>query len=79
MSLFSSPSLSPAAQSALALQSIAGLGLQTLDALFQHFGSFLAIEQAGFQALQQAGLKPELCRIIAEGRYRTETTLLRER
>lgn len=78
MSLISSPSLSPAAQSALALQSISGLGLQTLDTLFQHFGSFTAIESAGFEALQQAGLKSELCRIIADGRYRTETDLLRE-
>lgn len=71
-------SLSLAALSALALQSISGLGLQTLDALFQHFGSFTTIEQAGFQALQQAGLKNELCRIIAEGRYRTEASLLRD-
>lgn len=78
MSLFSSTSLSPAAQSALALQSISGLGLQTLDSLFQHFASFTAIESAGYEALQQAGLKSELCRIIVDGRYRTETDLQRE-
>lgn len=72
-------SLSFAARSALALQSISGLGLQTLDTLFQHFGSFSAIEQASLMDLQHAGLKPELGRVIAEGHYRAEAALQRER
>lgn len=65
-------SIFPAAQVALALQSIPGLGLHTLDGLFRHFGSFAAIEQASYEALRQSGLKSEWCTLIADGRHRRD-------